>query len=49
MGSILHVWHGCFFALFLFCAALVFSNSFHWIFFHVLRRQQVSSGAASLG
>lgn len=49
MGSILHVWHGWFFALFLFCSALVFSNSFHWIFFHVLRRQQVSSGSASLG
>lgn len=49
MSSILHVWHGWFFALFLFCAALVFSNSFHWIFFHVLRRQQVSSGSASLG
>ena len=49
MSSILHVWHGWFFALFLFCAALVFSNTLHWIFFHVLRRQQVSSGSASLG
>jgi small-conductance mechanosensitive channel len=49
MSSILHVWHGWFFALFLFCAALVFSNSFHWVFFHVLRRKHIDNGLTSLG
>jgi len=38
MGSLLHAWHGWFLALFLFCAALVFSNGFHWILFRLLRR-----------
>ncbi|WP_263416968.1 mechanosensitive ion channel family protein [Terriglobus albidus] len=42
--KILHVWHGWFFALFLFCAALVFSNIFHWIIFRVLRRKQDKDG-----
>jgi small-conductance mechanosensitive channel len=45
----LHVWHGWFFALFLFCAALVFSNSVHWILFKLLRRKQITGQAAGLG
>jgi len=49
MDSILHIWHGWFAALFLFCAALVFSNAVHWILFHVVRRKQVASGSISIG
>ena len=36
---ILHIWHGWFLPLFLFCAALVFSNGIHWILFKVLRKK----------
>jgi small-conductance mechanosensitive channel len=49
LGSTLHFWHGWFFALFLFCAALVFSNGLHWILFRVLRRKQVKGGLPALG
>jgi small-conductance mechanosensitive channel len=42
MDKLLHAWHGWFFALFLFCAALVFSNGIHWILFRILRRQNVT-------
>jgi small-conductance mechanosensitive channel len=34
-----HLRHGWFFAIFLFCAALVLSNAAHWLIFRVLRKQ----------
>lgn len=40
---VFHIWHGWFVPLFLFCAALVFSNGFHWILFKVLRRKATES------
>lgn len=40
MDVLPHYWHGWFFALFLFCTALVFSNGLHWILFRVLRHRQ---------
>ena len=49
MGSLVHFRHGWFFALFLFCAALVFSNSVHWILFRVLRRKQAEGAARAFG
>lgn len=41
MDKLLHIWHGWFFALFLFCGALAFSNSLHWIVFRILRHKQM--------
>lgn len=35
-----HLRHGWFFVLFLFCAALVLANTFHYVLFRVLRRQE---------
>ena len=49
MGSLLHIWHGWFFALFLFCGALVLSNSLHWIVFRVLRRKQMDGASLTVG
>jgi small-conductance mechanosensitive channel len=49
MSTILHIWHGWFFALFLFCAALVFSNSLHWIVFRVVRRRKLEDHKRTLG
>jgi hypothetical protein len=49
MGSILHAWHGWFFALFLFCGALVFSTTMHWLLFRILRRQQAEKSSQTLG
>ena len=52
MYKLIHVWHGWFFAIFLFCAALVFSNVFHWFLFRILRRKQQETHigfGASLG
>ncbi|WP_263350297.1 mechanosensitive ion channel family protein [Acidicapsa acidisoli] len=49
MGSILHIWHGWFFALFLFCGAMVLSNSVHWILFRIIHRKQVESSSHTLG
>jgi small-conductance mechanosensitive channel len=49
MTSMPHLWHGWFFALFLFCAALVFSNGLHWIVFRVVRHKQISANPHSLG
>jgi small-conductance mechanosensitive channel len=41
LDKLLHLWHGWFFALFLFCGALAFSNSLHWIVFRILRYKQM--------
>jgi len=49
VGSILHVWHGWFFALFLFCGALVFSTAMHWLLFRILRHQQIENSSKTLG
>lgn len=49
MHKLLHIWHGWFLALFFFCAAMVFSNVFHWIVFRVLRRKQDGDAAALTG
>lgn len=49
MESLPHIWHGWFLALFLFCAALVFSNGLHWIVFRVLRRRQAEKSSPALG
>lgn len=47
--QIIHLWHGWFLFLFLFCAALVFSNGVHWILFRLLRREQQEQGPGRLG
>jgi small-conductance mechanosensitive channel len=44
-----HAWHGWFLALFLFCAAIVFSNVVHWVLFRLLHRQQVGGLGLGLG
>lgn len=49
MDHLLHIWHGWFLALFLFCAALVFSNGMHWILFRLLRRKKVEGVSKTLG
>ena len=49
MGSLLHVWHGWFLLLFLFCAALVFSNGVHWLVFRLIRHEQVEGLSRPLG
>jgi small-conductance mechanosensitive channel len=49
MGTILHVWHGWFFALFLFCGALALSNSLHWVVFRILRHKQLEGRSSTLG
>jgi len=49
MGYFLHLKHGWFFLLFLFCAALIFSNLLHWIVFRVLRRKQVEGTSSAQG
>ena len=49
MESLLHAWHGWFLALFLFCAALVFSNGLHWILFRLLRREKAEGVPRSVG
>ena len=49
MDKLLHIWHGWFFALFLFCGALVFSNGLHWVLFRILRRKQIESRSRTLG
>ena len=36
------VWHGWLLALFLFCAAIVFSNAIHFVLFRLLHRKQLS-------
>ncbi len=38
--KILSVWHGWFVPFFVFCAAVAFSNAFHWLVFRFVRRQQ---------
>jgi small-conductance mechanosensitive channel len=49
MDRLLHIWHGWFLALFLFCAALVFSNGLHWILFRILRRKKIEGVSRFLG
>ena len=49
MDKLPHIWHGWFLALFLFCAALVFSNGLHWILFRILRRKKIDGVTRSLG
>ncbi len=49
MNSLLQMWHGWFVALFLFCAALVFSNGLHWIVFRLVRRRQADGATHTLG
>jgi small-conductance mechanosensitive channel len=49
MSSLLHVWHGWFIALLLFCAALTFSNGLHWLLFRIIRRQQIDGTSPTLG
>lgn len=49
MTHLIHAWHGWFLALFLFCAALVFSNAAHFIFFRVLRRKESVQFGSFLG
>ena len=48
MDRLLNIWHGWFIALFLFCAALVFSNGVHWILFRILRRKKIEGVSRSL-
>ncbi len=49
MAHLIHAWHGWFLALFLFCAALVFSNAAHFIFFRVLKRKESVRFGSFLG
>ena len=49
MSKIIHIWDGWFFALFLFCTALVLANVFHWIVFRILRRKQEQTAHRGLG
>jgi small-conductance mechanosensitive channel len=35
-----HISHGWFLAIFLFCAAIFFSNGIHWLIFRLLRRKE---------
>jgi hypothetical protein len=46
-AKIFYIWHGWFMALFLFCAALVFSNVFHWVFFRFLRGKEKRLGTGN--
>jgi len=48
MDRLLNIWHGWFIALFLFCAALVFSNGVHWILFRILHRKKIEGVSRSL-
>ncbi len=43
---LLHIWHGWFLALFLFCAAIVFSNAIHWVLFRLLHGKRLSESLA---
>src|SRR5882757_6848803 len=45
MTPLWNVWHGWFLALFLFCAAIVFSNALHFVLVRLLRKKQ--SGESS--
>jgi len=45
MTPLWNVWHGWFLALFLFCAAIVFSNALHFVLVRILRKKQ--SGESS--
>ena len=47
--ALLHLWHGWFFALFLFCTAVVFSNAVHWVLFRIVRRQRHQYLSLQLG
>jgi len=47
--KIFHIWHGWFFFLFLFCAAIVFSNAIHWVIFRLLRRRQQEEAVKRTG
>jgi len=38
--KLFHIWHGWFVPFFVFCAAVAFSNVFHWLVFRFVRRQQ---------
>lgn len=49
MQKLLHIWHGWFLALFLFCAALVLTNLFHWILFRILRRKEAQATGWGIG
>lgn len=46
---LLHLWNGWFFALFLFCTAVVFSNAVHWLLFRFVRRRQEAQASPHLG
>lgn len=45
----MHIWHGWFLILFLFCTAMVFSNVIHWIVFAFVRRKKDQGVSRSLG
>lgn len=49
MDHIIHAWHGWFFAVFLFCAALVFANLAHFLLFRLLKQKQDTSVGTNLG
>ena len=45
----LHFRHGWFFAIFLFCAALVLANVVHYIIFRVIRRKETQATGLGWG
>lgn len=49
MVHFLRLWHGWFLAVFLLCAAIVFSNIFHFVLFRLLRRRETVAQHFGLG
>jgi len=49
MLATFHLRHGWFFAIFVFCAALVVANLVHYVLFRVLRRKEQSGRGIGLG
>ncbi len=49
MDKLIHYWHGWFLILFLFCTAMVFSNSIHWVVFALVRRKKTTGTSHALG
>src|SRR5258707_8570191 len=47
--SSLHIKHGWFFAIFLFCGALVLANIVHYIIFRIARHRAAQSSAPHIG
>src|SRR5450756_1489947 len=49
MTPTLHFRHGWFFAIFLFCGALVLANVVHYVLFRILRRKEIQTAHLGWG